>query len=314
MCSFDIYHIKRFFRYIEIDKKLHIALNTFNDTASSNFRDFLNQTDYMSEVKHMCKKMGASADGSSSTTALLDLFKSQHKPSYYKFYVYATTPENNIDSIKFALQFCDKPRNELMNELGHFMIHDRILNMDTTLEVEDMIAKTFTSCFLDSLGCFLYSLKQKYRNNFASQTVVMLNEYRSTEAIRYIPDLVYRGENFNKEKILETIGIGEISESLEKYLVGIYHKIKKLRSQLVLDSDESYQELCKTNPLFATKFGGYNNVKYAGARIKKLLSNCIFQYLDMCAPKEETSYYDIVNHLKLPEIENVEMTAVCIEI
>lgn len=313
MRSFDIYNIRTFFRFIEIDKKLNIALNTFNDTASSNFRDFLNQTDYMSEVKHMCKKIEALADGSSSTTALLDLFKSQHKPSYYKFYVYATTPENNIDSIKFALQFCDKPRDKLMNELGHFMIHKRFLSMDCTEEVDDMIAKIFTSCFLDSLGCFLYSLKQKYRNNFASQTVVMLNEYRSTEVMRHIADLVYRGKNVDKEHFLD-IGIGEIPESLEKYLVGMYHKIKKLRSQLTLDSDESYQELCKSNSLFATKFGGYTNVKYAGARIKKLLSNNNFEYLDMCAPKEETSYYDIVNHLKLPEIENVEMTAVCIEI
>jgi len=307
------YYIQKLFKFLEVAKILNITDGSFYNHITDMFLSFLNNIDYVSEGKHICRKINC-MNGVVTIDSVLNLLKSQNKPAYYKFYVYATTPDSKIKSIDFFKKYHNKPVDKLGNEVTHFMIHKRCMTRKfNSSELYELVNGIFTAYFIDALGSFLYSINQLYKYR---EVDLMLHKYEVIESVRYLTNLVINNKPFDLNSIRDHIGPDHVnvSENMEKFLRDMYHAKKKLYQKLMMQSNEQYHQLYQSNPNYAIRMGGYVNVKHANAKVKKLLNPYIFHYLDWSAPSDYKQYASIVDALKLPEIENTEMTAVCIEI
>lgn len=307
----NTYEAKKFLRLLEIDIKFNINGVPTEDFAD-HFTNFLKESSYGVEGKLICRKIRSMANNDTTCTDLINLFKSEHRPAYYKFFVYATYPEDKFESIKFLKNNFDIDRDVLINNSNHFLCHKRLINVKLGSEVTDLIQQVFTSYFLDTLGCFLYSMKQLYNKNpLHNVSIERLTHREYQRAAEHIAKILFSGEKFLIDEIADDYDIIR-SPEMDKALKNMYYAKKKIKKQIMLNDNDMYNEHCNANLTYATKLGGYTNVKLTNARVKKLLNSYLFYYLELCLPPEH--HYNVSDSLKLPIIENLDMTPVCIEI
>ena len=305
----NTYQVTNFMRFLEIDKKIGVNGVPLGE-LTNHFMNFIKETKYLEEGNHICKKLLNYADRVNITCAdIIDIFKSESKPSYYKFLVYATHPEDKFESIKFFKKTFDIPQDQLDENMKHFVCHKRWYLRSKITEITDLYATIFTSYFLDTLGCFLYSIKGLYHKNPFSIEISTRRDYQ--RAVECITKMSYDTKKFSME---ELVIIAKISRDLtkDKMFEDIYYAKKKIIKRITLSDFDMYREHCNANLTYATKIGGYNNIKFVNNRIKKLLNSYLFYYLELCLPAD--IYHNVSDSLIQPMIENLDMTPIIIEI
>lgn len=305
------YAAEKFLRPLEIDKKFNIN-GVPTEHFAGHFTNFLKESSYVVEGKLICRKICSMANNDTTRTDLINLFKSENRPAYYKFFVYATYPEDKFESIKFFKNNSDIDRDVLIDNSNHFLCHKRLINVKFGREVSELIEQVFTSYFLDTLGCFVYSMKQLYNKNPLHNNGIEKLIYREYQrAADHITKILYSNEKFLIEELADRSDITRTPE-MDKALKNMYYAKKKIKKQIIMNDNDIYHEHCHANLTYATKLGGYTNVKLTNTRVKKLLNSYLFYYLELCLPPE--CHYNVSDSLKLPIIENLDMTPVCIEI